>query len=316
MDTPLRVMGEGDGTCAGTIQGEPCGKPALSRGLCSGHYTRSVGGSDMDAAWRTRKKKPGEECSIEGCGYVGRLKKGMCDRHYARFRRLGDPGTAESLYRFGVESCEATGCEESVLAHGLCPKHYSRLKRTGTTDTRSFGRKYPTDVILCQVEVCNRPAIVRGWCRGHYNRYRATGEAGTDPIREWGRPECLVTGCEARPFSRGLCADHYAHEPDQMLRAAEKSNRRRARKTATAVVWPIPPELIQARIDFYGGRCYLCGAGDVALEMDHVIPLSRGGQHVAANLRPACVLCNRRKAAEWPVDTSTAHLRLDPSRLP
>jgi 5-methylcytosine-specific restriction endonuclease McrA len=281
-----------------------------------GHYTRSIRGSDMDAAWGTRQKKAGQPCEVEGCSYIGRLKRGMCERHYARFRRLGDPGIGESLYRFGVEVCETPGCDDSVLAKGLCPKHYSRFKRTGTSNSRTFGAEYPSDVTLCRVDVCDRPAIVRGWCRGHYNRYRAMGDPGTETIREWGRPECIVPGCEEKPFSRGLCTNHYSHEPDQMLRAAEKSNRRRARKQATATVWPIPPELIQARIDFYGGRCYMCGAGGVAIEVDHVIPLARGGRHIAANLRPACVQCNRAKAANWPVNTSTAHLRLDPSRLP
>jgi len=302
--------------CSATIQGEPCGKPQKALGLCEGHYTRNRRGQDMDAAWGTRPKKPGAECSVEGCGFVGRLKRGLCEMHYARLRRLGNPGVAESMYRLGAEVCEVGDCEDSVLAHGLCPKHYSRHRRTGTTDTRTFGMEYPSDVIVCQVESCDRPAIVRGWCRGHYNRYRAKGEAGRNPIREWGRPECNVPGCEASPFSRGLCAHHYSHEPDQMLRAAEKSNRRRALKYATATAWPIPPESIQARIDFYGGRCYLCGVDDVPLEMDHVIPLAEGGRHVAANLRPACAQCNRAKAAQWPFDTSTAHLRRDPARLP
>jgi 5-methylcytosine-specific restriction endonuclease McrA len=50
---------------------------------------------------------------------------------------------------------------------------------------------------------------------------------------------------------------------------------------------------IQARWDFYGGRCYLCGAE--ATEIDHVIPLGRGGPNFASNIRPACQHCNSSK---------------------
>lgn len=35
-------------------------------------------------------------------------------------------------------------------------------------------------------------------------------------------------------------------------------------------------------------------------ELDHVIPLSRGGPHTADNLVPSCISCNRAKhAAIW-----------------
>ena len=42
-----------------------------------------------------------------------------------------------------------------------------------------------------------------------------------------------------------------------------------------------------------GGRCQYCGA--VAENIDHVIPRSRGGQHVWENVVAACRPCNVRK---------------------
>jgi 5-methylcytosine-specific restriction endonuclease McrA len=59
-------------------------------------------------------------------------------------------------------------------------------------------------------------------------------------------------------------------------------------------------EQLQARIDLYGRRCYLCGCDWDALvpkekHIEHVIPLSRGGTNWPANLRPACGRCNRIK---------------------
>jgi len=49
-------------------------------------------------------------------------------------------------------------------------------------------------------------------------------------------------------------------------------------------------------------RCYLCG--EVVLindrHVDHIVPLSKGGRHVASNLAVACAACNLRKSAKLP----------------
>lgn len=49
--------------------------------------------------------------------------------------------------------------------------------------------------------------------------------------------------------------------------------------------------------------CQYCGAADVALDCDHVVPLSRGGITHIDNLVSACFRCNRSKGAklisEW-----------------
>lgn len=59
-----------------------------------------------------------------------------------------------------------------------------------------------------------------------------------------------------------------------------------------------------------GWKCYICGKDtprsmrgtyeDNAPEVDHVIPLSKGGKHAMDNLRCCCRACNARKGAEYP----------------
>jgi len=44
-------------------------------------------------------------------------------------------------------------------------------------------------------------------------------------------------------------------------------------------------------------RCVSCGKSDVPMTQDHIIPLSKGGPHVASNLQPLCKPCNCRKGA-------------------
>lgn len=50
-----------------------------------------------------------------------------------------------------------------------------------------------------------------------------------------------------------------------------------------------------AVFDRDGYACRYCGAGDVELECDHVVPIARGGGSDIANLATACKPCNRKK---------------------
>ena len=45
----------------------------------------------------------------------------------------------------------------------------------------------------------------------------------------------------------------------------------------------------------YKGRCAYCGKKPQDLTIDHVIPLSKGGDHTPSNLAPACWSCNMSK---------------------
>lgn len=76
--------------------------------------------------------------------------------------------------------------------------------------------------------------------------------------------------------------------------AAAQSARYRANKRGalvndlTSVQW----EHIKQRWHY---RCAYCGCTPARLTQDHVIPLSRGGNHTAANIVPACQPCNSSK---------------------
>ena len=88
-----------------------------------------------------------------------------------------------------------------------------------------------------------------------------------------------------------------------VLRAAWKLNThtRRAQKRANGAV-PFTADQLDQRIAYYGYRCWICGADHEAI--DHVKPLSKGGPHMLANLRPICTSCNSSKGAEWPLVTT------------
>ncbi|KFN37802.1 hypothetical protein KN63_08145 [Smithella sp. F21] len=47
-------------------------------------------------------------------------------------------------------------------------------------------------------------------------------------------------------------------------------------------------------------QCVLCGASgnDAILEVDHIVPITRGGTDEISNLRCLCFKCNRGKHAK------------------
>lgn len=79
---------------------------------------------------------------------------------------------------------------------------------------------------------------------------------------------------------------------------AEYEKRRRGRKKSTVIGF-ITPSQLAAKMAYWGDRCWMCRSAD-DLQVDHVKPLSKGGAHILANLRPACRACNLAKSDRWP----------------
>lgn len=71
------------------------------------------------------------------------------------------------------------------------------------------------------------------------------------------------------------------------------------RRRLIEVEGAVPPEKIDALL---GQPCAYCGATE-NIELDHIVPIARGGAHDLENLAPACLPCNRSKGAkllsEW-----------------
>lgn len=100
---------------------------------------------------------------------------------------------------------------------------------------------------------------------------------------------------------------------------SKASARRRARKLASPGTEPTAEQQMDLRW-LLGGRCYYCGecAGD-NMELDHVVPLVRGGSVGVENLVPACRPCNASKndsdALTWLTTSRRANdTRFEPAR--
>ena len=140
------------------------------------------------------------------------------------------------------------------------------------------------------------------------NRIQATAWrlANQDRIKEYR----IARRTEANAYNAVYSAAHPGSWAKWRERNPEKARelgrnktaRYRARRAAVTVVL-VTSEQLNQKLRYWGGKCWMCGG---AFEhWDHVKPISKGGAHILANLRPACASCNFHKHAKWPLGALT-----------
>ncbi|MYX26041.1 HNH endonuclease [Streptomyces sp. SID8381] len=93
---------------------------------------------------------------------------------------------------------------------------------------------------------------------------------------------CLISGCVARTVLDGRCADHQRRK---------SWNRTSARNASRSRDWPKRRTRVLIRDNF---TCQRCGSQD-HLEVDHIVPVARGGSWDLSNLWVLCRSCHRLK---------------------
>lgn len=92
-----------------------------------------------------------------------------------------------------------------------------------------------------------------------------------------------------------LSAKRWAEEHPQRRRELSRSKEltRRARKL-DQFIEQVDPTVV---FEMHGGRCGICGefVSEDDFEVDHVIPLAKGGMHGYINVQPAHPICNLQK---------------------
>jgi len=81
----------------------------------------------------------------------------------------------------------------------------------------------------------------------------------------------------------------------------------RERKRGAEVV-DFTAEQWNSLVDSYDGRCAYCGEIADPITQDHLIPVSRGGNHTLTNIVPACQPCNSQKNDKTPLEYFLAYV--------
>lgn len=86
---------------------------------------------------------------------------------------------------------------------------------------------------------------------------------------------------------------NYAMSLTYRLYHRSKSKKRKAQQRGSTAFLLSPDQLWRRWVDF-NHTCAYCGAGG-DLQIEHVIPISKGGEHHLGNIVPACQRCNFSK---------------------
>ena len=215
---------------------------------------------------------------------------------------------------------------EIECACGYCGKTFKRLRQglglycsyecTWAANHRAAMRRYSgtyTAIEWHECRVCGdvlsqRPGANRTACELCLDEFGTAANTSSVEflmVRSGGR-ECEVCGDVFTPFMDRMttCSKECYRKTDRYRYAQSTTKaKRRARMKTNGPYENINPFKIFQRDDW---TCYLCGdetpsrlrgtCDPKAPEMDHVIPLAKGGKHVHDNVACSCRECNQRKS--------------------
>lgn len=232
-------------------------------------------------------------CVVEECKKAVHAR-GYCTSHYCAWRRYGDPTVRKQKRNY----CTIKGCSKAVNGRGLCPMHYRRWKLYG--DALYAEKTSPGTWVgkTCIVDGCEAKVSGHGLCGLHLQRFRRHGDVDVSKRAAngtYGKTMCSRENCDVVAKTMGLCQKHYRQDNADRY-ALHAANRRAAKRQRS--VGDISWTAMQEKFAYWGNKCWMCASSD-RLTIDHVKPLSKGGWHVLANIRPACLSCNCSKNSKW-----------------
>lgn len=141
--------------------------------------------------------------------------------------------------------------------------------------------------------------------REHWRRWREKQPAGTLPYqRRWLEQNSERNSETKREWKRAN--REKVNEAERRRRAGnlevERQRSREYQHRRRTLKGQGTPETMARVAELVDDPCVYCGSTE-NIEIDHIVPLSRGGTHTPENLAPACRPCNRSKGAkllsEW-----------------
>lgn len=186
-----------------------------------------------------------------------------------------------------------------------------------TSNLCKYGHVLSPDNLVPSMLKRQRRCLIcfRAACKEYKRRKRrADGVPIKGPHSHCGRGHELAgANLKVKPDGRRVCATcHRDGERERNRRNGSKPARRltRLQKLEQRRKWEATRrarkrerfvEMVDPGIVFERGMglCGICGIAvdRNAFEVDHIVPLARGGEHSYANVQPAHARCNRRKWA-------------------
>lgn len=256
-------------------------------------------------------------CSAPDCDAPVFVKKSqLCQPHYNRFQRYGD-------LNIEIPSTACLRCSgpmpPKVRTSGPSPKYCGDdCKRQAAYERCKESGAYELQLKKKRAKFSPKPALARNClqCTAEFISKRDDAlfcsQKCTNRFRDANNPSrCSESDCNRGVRAKGLCAMHWRRKArlDGRETSGPWSDRRKANYHQRRVLkLQLPADNIRPA-DVYERDEWTCGLCSEPVDrnmawpdpmspsLDHVLPLSKGGHHVMANVQLAHLSCNVRKGA-------------------
>lgn len=265
-------------------------------------------------------------CSAPNCEAPTYVKKRqLCRSHYNRLALYGD-------LNLEVVVTECVRCNSTIRrerkAAGPAPKYcttdckrkaaYERHIASGAYDAEQAARREAS-----RAKPINRPTCVScgNQFESKHKAPRFCSQRCNNRFLDANNPiRCSESDCDRGVRAKGLCSLHWRRKARADGREAnsEWNERRKANyQQRRALKLQLPADNIRP-VDVYERDEWVCGLcfGAVGRDtfwpdpmspsLDHILPLSKGGHHILANVQLAHLACNVRKGANTEADAISA----------
>lgn len=300
-----------------------CGRQSAARAMCKMHWARwrkhgdpNIGGKNLLSG----------SCSVGGCNAssCGRFRGGdeFCNRHYLQMFNHGRILPDKEPSKGGM--CEVAGCVNPVKSKFSphCWAHYYRMRRSGSVGVapvkvRTAEGKDAAEAVhgktFCQYcgEETDRLKFCDNRCCARYVRSNPKdrlcamcGEPFAAAKRGSGRDRLVCSDACHKARDAKWAKEFLASENGREW--VRRNSYIRRSRVAGAFVEKVSWGKVMRLASW---KCYICGEEIPRGEkwpspsfgtVDHVIPLSKGGDHSYANCKAAHLVCNLRKGATMP----------------
>jgi hypothetical protein len=294
-----------------TCSVEPCSNASFARGWCRPHYNVWHATGSLDLTKKCR------DCDARiARSRTSKTRCESCDRAALKRRRKAEWARQSSSApaTYACQDCQAETPRRSPHSH---PKRCDECRKgEAKRAARSFVEE-KSAATRAHFAAHGRPSVC-GCCGGTIAN-RMTGELRRtcDKCRAAGlKAPFVASPSKSRDFNCEDCGAvfstlAYGGVPTRCMPCRVKSQRARLRRykyirrarQQSAEAERFPCQEIYERDRW---RCGICGKQiDQALtypdpqsvSLDHIVPVSQGGEHTRANVRASHLLCNFRRGA-------------------
>lgn len=200
----------------------------------------------------------------------------------------------------GVHGKRVTvACETCGNPMSLTPSVLRKRGRSGFCSSRCFGetlrrgdKKVSVPCTHCGMSITRLKATVRS--ANYCSRQCSAADRRKDDAR-W-RDKDQIRAYMRAYVQRNKTAHNLRARLWSAVNRAAKARLLQKRRAAEKVGTLTATQWLRI-LDKHGRRCVLCGSTE-RLEIDHIVPLSKGGEHAESNVQPLCRGCNARKGSK------------------